>query len=52
MSQRNAVGPQGDKDTVFDFGMASTPEDKPQRATAAQMASRRYVEESGFPDIQ
>lgn len=42
MSKRGAVGPQGDKDSnLFAFNMASTPEEKPQRATAAQMANRK-----------
>ncbi|KAF4222547.1 hypothetical protein CNMCM6805_002192 [Aspergillus fumigatiaffinis] len=42
MSKRGAVGPQGDKDSdLFAFNMASTPEEKPQRATAAQMAHRK-----------
>jgi hypothetical protein len=42
MSKRGAVGPQGDKDSdLFAFNMASTPEDKPQRATAAQLANRK-----------
>ncbi|KAF5862256.1 hypothetical protein ETB97_011869 [Aspergillus alliaceus] len=42
MSKRSAQGPQGDKDTnLFDFNMNSTPDEKPQRATAAQMAQRR-----------
>ena len=42
MSKRGAQGPQGDKDTdLFAFNMSSTPDDKPQRATAAQMANRK-----------
>ncbi|KAF9886866.1 hypothetical protein FE257_010989 [Aspergillus nanangensis] len=42
MSKRGAQGPQGDKDSnLFDFNMQSTPEEKPQRATAAQLASRK-----------
>ncbi|GIJ92276.1 hypothetical protein Asppvi_011253 [Aspergillus pseudoviridinutans] len=42
MSKRGAVGPQGDKDSdLFAFNMASTPEEKPQRATAAQLAHRK-----------
>jgi hypothetical protein len=39
--KRSAIGPQGDKDAVEDFGMASTPDEKPQRANAAQLANRR-----------
>ncbi|RAL03845.1 RanBP1 domain protein [Aspergillus ibericus CBS 121593] len=42
MSKRTAQGPQGDKDSdLFAFNMSSTPDDKPQRATAAQMANRK-----------
>ncbi|RMZ40362.1 hypothetical protein AFCA_003428 [Aspergillus flavus] len=42
MSKRSAQGPQGDKDSnLFDFNMNSTPDEKPQRATAAQMAQRK-----------
>ncbi|KAL4808218.1 hypothetical protein BDV18DRAFT_134477 [Aspergillus unguis] len=42
MSKRSAQGPQGDKDSnLFQFNMSSTPDDKPQRATAAQMARRQ-----------
>jgi hypothetical protein len=42
MSKRSAQGPQGNKDSnLFDFNMNSTPEEKPQRATAAQMAQRK-----------
>ncbi|PYH94752.1 hypothetical protein BO71DRAFT_475457 [Aspergillus ellipticus CBS 707.79] len=42
MSKRTAQGPQGDKDSnLFEFNMSSTPEDKPQRATAAQLANRK-----------
>ncbi|KAL4994743.1 hypothetical protein BDV10DRAFT_176120 [Aspergillus recurvatus] len=42
MSKRSAQGPQGDKDTnLFQFNMSSTPDDKPQRATAAQLAARK-----------
>ncbi|KAL4908388.1 hypothetical protein BDW74DRAFT_100290 [Aspergillus multicolor] len=42
MSKRSAQGPQGDKDTdLFKFNMSSTPDDKPQRATAAQLAARK-----------
>ncbi|KAL3444629.1 hypothetical protein BJX65DRAFT_282973 [Aspergillus insuetus] len=42
MSKRTAQGPQGDKDSnLLDFNMQSTPDDKPQRATAAQLANRR-----------
>ncbi|KAJ6068495.1 hypothetical protein N7499_010382 [Penicillium canescens] len=40
MLKRNAQGPQGSKDGDGGFGM-STPDDKPSRATAAQMASRK-----------
>ncbi|KAJ5115678.1 hypothetical protein N7456_000026 [Penicillium angulare] len=40
MSKRIAEGPQGSKDDINPFGM-STPEEKPQRATAAQLASRK-----------
>ncbi|KAL5355127.1 hypothetical protein BJX96DRAFT_140759 [Aspergillus floccosus] len=42
MSKRTAQGPQGSKESdLFDFNMSSTPDDKPQRATAAQMANRK-----------
>ncbi|GAD92982.1 RanBP1 domain protein [Paecilomyces variotii No. 5] len=42
MSKRTAQGPQGDKDSGLDFfNMSSTPDDKPQRATAAQLANRK-----------
>ncbi|RJE21167.1 hypothetical protein PHISCL_06490 [Aspergillus sclerotialis] len=41
MSKRAAQGPQGDKDSLREFSMASTPDDKPQRATAAQLANRK-----------
>ncbi|KAF7715829.1 Uncharacterized protein PECH_006000 [Penicillium ucsense] len=44
MSKRTAQGPQGSKDTEFEFGMQGTPDDKPQRATAAQLASRKIKE--------
>ncbi|GJP97242.1 hypothetical protein AnigIFM63604_010638 [Aspergillus niger] len=45
MSKRSAQGPQGDKDTdLFQFNMSSTPDDKPQRATAAQLANRKIKE--------
>ncbi|GKZ31024.1 hypothetical protein AbraIFM66950_010944 [Aspergillus brasiliensis] len=45
MSKRSAQGPQGDKDTdLFAFNMSSTPDDKPQRATAAQLANRKIKE--------
>ncbi|KAL4867940.1 hypothetical protein BDV12DRAFT_170586 [Aspergillus spectabilis] len=45
MSKRSAQGPQGDKDSnLFQFNMNSTPDDKPQRATAAQLASRKIRE--------
>ncbi|KAJ5989853.1 hypothetical protein N7522_010060 [Penicillium canescens] len=40
MLKRNAQGPQGSKDGDGGFGM-STPDEKPSRATAAQMASRK-----------
>ncbi|KAL4941877.1 hypothetical protein BDV06DRAFT_172786 [Aspergillus oleicola] len=44
MSKRSAQGPQGDKDTdLFKFNMNSTPDEKPQRATAAQMANRKII---------
>ncbi|KAL2845655.1 hypothetical protein BJY01DRAFT_214039 [Aspergillus pseudoustus] len=42
MSKRSAQGPQGDKDSnLLDFNMQSTPDDKPTRATAAQLANRK-----------
>ncbi|PLB50132.1 hypothetical protein P170DRAFT_136419 [Aspergillus steynii IBT 23096] len=42
MSKRGAQGPQGDKDSdLFAFNMSSTPDEKPQRATAAQLANRK-----------
>ncbi|KAJ5917960.1 hypothetical protein N7454_010335 [Penicillium verhagenii] len=41
MSKRTAQGPQGSKDDENIFGMHGTPEEKPQRATAAQLASRK-----------
>ncbi|KAJ5169875.1 uncharacterized protein N7500_002658 [Penicillium coprophilum] len=41
MLKRGAQGPQGSKDDEGSFGMASTPDDKPHRATAAQLASRK-----------
>ncbi|KAL1859962.1 hypothetical protein Plec18167_006433 [Paecilomyces lecythidis] len=41
MSKRTAQGPHGDKDVGIDFNMSSMPDDKPQRATAAQMANRK-----------
>ncbi|OQE18219.1 hypothetical protein PENSTE_c018G00752 [Penicillium steckii] len=46
MPKRLAEGPQGSKDDqhLFEsnkFGMSSTPSDAPQRATAAQLASRK-----------
>ncbi|EPS33179.1 hypothetical protein PDE_08141 [Penicillium oxalicum 114-2] len=44
MSKRTAQGPQGSKETELDFGMQGTPDDKPQRATAAQLASRKIKE--------
>ncbi|KAJ5769834.1 uncharacterized protein N7511_001885 [Penicillium nucicola] len=40
MLKRNAQGPQGSKDGDGGFGMG-TPDDKPSRATAAQLASRK-----------
>ncbi|KAJ5288875.1 hypothetical protein N7478_001905 [Penicillium angulare] len=40
MSKRIAEGPQGTKDDINPFGMG-TPDEKPQRATAAQLASRK-----------
>ncbi|RMJ27057.1 hypothetical protein PHISP_02066 [Aspergillus sp. HF37] len=39
--KRSAIGPQGDKDAVEDFGMASTPDDTPKRVNAAQLATRK-----------
>ncbi|KAE8417705.1 hypothetical protein BDV36DRAFT_256199 [Aspergillus pseudocaelatus] len=53
MSKRSAQGPQGDKDSnLFDFNMNSTPDEKPQRATAAQMAQRKIkdVRRRGRPN--
>lgn len=41
MSKRGNEGPQGDKDSLNEFLMASTPEEKPQRASAAQLANRK-----------
>ncbi|KAF7525680.1 hypothetical protein PCG10_004671 [Penicillium crustosum] len=41
MLKRGAQGPQGSKEDEGIFGMASTPDDKPHRATAAQLASRK-----------
>ncbi|KAJ5503890.1 hypothetical protein N7463_006764 [Penicillium fimorum] len=41
MLKRGAQGPHGSKDDEGSFGMASTPDDKPHRATAAQLASRK-----------
>ncbi|EKV07002.1 Nucleoporin nup61 [Penicillium digitatum] len=41
MLKRGAQGPQGSKEDEGIFGMASTPDDKPVRATAAQLASRK-----------
>ncbi|CAG8064441.1 unnamed protein product [Penicillium nalgiovense] len=41
MLKRGAQGPQGSKEDEGVFGMASTPDDKPHRATAAQLASRK-----------
>ncbi|KAL2002798.1 hypothetical protein VTN02DRAFT_5900 [Thermoascus thermophilus] len=41
MSKRTAQGPQGNRDAGINFNMSSTPDDKPQRATAAQMANRK-----------
>ncbi|KAJ5374563.1 hypothetical protein N7517_006569 [Penicillium concentricum] len=41
MLKRGAQGPQGSKDDDGSFGMASTPDEKPHRATAAQLASRK-----------
>ncbi|CAG8905798.1 unnamed protein product [Penicillium egyptiacum] len=41
MLKRGAQGPQGSKEDEGAFGMASTPDDKPHRATAAQLASRK-----------
>ncbi|KAJ9258201.1 hypothetical protein DTO212C5_8736 [Paecilomyces variotii] len=42
MSKRTAQGPQGEKGVGNDFfNMSSAPDDKPQRATAAQMANRK-----------
>ncbi|KAJ5544548.1 hypothetical protein N7535_007054 [Penicillium sp. DV-2018c] len=41
MLKRGAQGPQGSKDDDGSFGMASTPDEKPQRATAAQLANRK-----------
>ncbi|GLI75811.1 hypothetical protein PoHVEF18_004077 [Penicillium ochrochloron] len=44
MSKRTAEGPQGSKDTEHEFGMSGTPDEKPQRATAAQLANRKIKE--------
>jgi hypothetical protein len=41
MSKRSAQGPQGSKDDDPFLEMSSTPNDAPQRATAAQLASRK-----------
>ncbi|KXG53230.1 uncharacterized protein PGRI_002800 [Penicillium griseofulvum] len=41
MLKRGAQGPQGSKEDEGIFGMASTPDDKPHRATAAQLANRK-----------
>ncbi|KAJ9299775.1 hypothetical protein DTO271G3_2659 [Paecilomyces variotii] len=42
MSKRTAQGPQGEKGVGNDFfNMSSAPDDKPQRATAAQLANRK-----------
>ncbi|KAJ9484804.1 hypothetical protein VN97_g8555 [Penicillium thymicola] len=41
MLKRGAQGPQGSKEDEGAFGMASTPDEKPHRATAAQLASRK-----------
>ncbi|KAJ5292369.1 uncharacterized protein N7443_008322 [Penicillium atrosanguineum] len=41
MSKRTAQGPQGSKEDENAFAMSSTPDEKPHRATAAQMASRK-----------
>ncbi|CAP97427.1 hypothetical protein E8E15_006974 [Penicillium rubens] len=41
MLKRGAQGPQGSKEDEGVFGMASTPDDKPHRATAAQLANRK-----------
>ncbi|KAJ5203465.1 hypothetical protein N7449_005544 [Penicillium cf. viridicatum] len=41
MLKRGALGPQGSKEDEGAFGMASTPDEKPHRATAAQLASRK-----------
>ncbi|KAJ5174297.1 uncharacterized protein N7482_000174 [Penicillium canariense] len=41
MSKRTAQGPQGSKESEQEFAMSSTPDDKPHRATAAQMANRK-----------
>ncbi|KAJ5961517.1 hypothetical protein N7501_006458 [Penicillium viridicatum] len=41
MLKRGAQGPQGSKEDEGVFGMASTPDEKPHRATAAQLASRK-----------
>ncbi|KAJ5087003.1 hypothetical protein NUU61_008310 [Penicillium alfredii] len=43
MSKRGAEGPQGSKETEMEFNMSGTPEEKPQRATAAQMANRKNL---------
>ncbi|PKY06720.1 hypothetical protein P168DRAFT_316704 [Aspergillus campestris IBT 28561] len=42
MSKRGAQGPQGSKESnLFEFNMSGTPDEKPQRATAAQLANRK-----------
>ncbi|KAJ5379798.1 uncharacterized protein N7496_002226 [Penicillium cataractarum] len=41
MSKRLADGLQGGSDRMHEFGMMGTPEEKPQRATAAQLANRK-----------
>ncbi|KAL1962162.1 hypothetical protein VTN77DRAFT_508 [Rasamsonia byssochlamydoides] len=41
MSKRQLEGPHADRSHGIDFNMSSTPDDKPQRATAAQMANRK-----------
>ncbi|KAJ5779778.1 hypothetical protein N7457_007498 [Penicillium paradoxum] len=41
MLKRGALGPHGSKEDEGNFGMASTPDEKPQRATAAQLANRK-----------
>ncbi|KGO59786.1 hypothetical protein PEX2_053640 [Penicillium expansum] len=41
MLKRGAQGPHGSKEDEGAFGMASTPDEKPHRATAAQLASRK-----------